>query len=214
MALICAADARFDAGRRGHLAAALATEVRGGRTPGLVVVVVLVDRRHPEQHRGDEREAGRQHPEHHLPGQSHPRPVQVAGLANHAGPDSAGAFPSVATPVRYTGLAEGTSGSLSPAGTPRRGSELVARGAEHVGSPLWLPWPLRAGVRPPGSIEINDGSLAARAWWADRPRHGAGSTLSTYASRCSGFPLRFIVASTAGAVFHHKWAARREVTHR
>ena len=29
----------------------------------------------------------------------------------------------------------------------------------------------------------------------------AGSTLSTYASRRSGFPLRFIVASSAGAVF-------------
>jgi hypothetical protein len=30
------------------------------------------------------------------------------GLANHAGPDGMGAFPSVATLVRYTGLSERT----------------------------------------------------------------------------------------------------------
>ena len=28
----------------------------------------------------------------------------LAGLANHAGPDGPGAFPSVATLIRYTGL--------------------------------------------------------------------------------------------------------------
>ena len=32
----------------------------------------------------------------------------LAGLANHAGPDGTGAFPSVATLVRYTGLSERT----------------------------------------------------------------------------------------------------------
>jgi hypothetical protein len=32
----------------------------------------------------------------------------LAGLANHAGPDGTGAFPSVATQVRYTGLSERT----------------------------------------------------------------------------------------------------------
>lgn len=32
----------------------------------------------------------------------------LVGLANHAGPDDTGAFPSVATLVRYTGLAEPT----------------------------------------------------------------------------------------------------------
>ena len=32
----------------------------------------------------------------------------LVGLANHAGPDGAGAFPSVGTLVRYTGLAERT----------------------------------------------------------------------------------------------------------
>src|SRR5689334_23682364 len=32
----------------------------------------------------------------------------LVGLANHAGPDGTGAFPSVATLVRYTGLAERT----------------------------------------------------------------------------------------------------------
>ena len=32
----------------------------------------------------------------------------LVGLANHAGPDGAGAFPSVATLVRYTGLSERT----------------------------------------------------------------------------------------------------------
>ena len=32
----------------------------------------------------------------------------LAGLANNAGPDGTGAFPSVATLVRYTGLAERT----------------------------------------------------------------------------------------------------------
>ena len=30
----------------------------------------------------------------------------LVGLANHAGPDGTGAFPSVATLVRYTGLSE------------------------------------------------------------------------------------------------------------
>ena len=32
----------------------------------------------------------------------------LGGLANHAGPDGTGAFPSVATLVRYTGLSERT----------------------------------------------------------------------------------------------------------
>jgi helix-turn-helix protein len=32
----------------------------------------------------------------------------LVGLANHSGPDGAGAFPSVATLVRYTGLSERT----------------------------------------------------------------------------------------------------------
>jgi hypothetical protein len=32
----------------------------------------------------------------------------LVGLANHAGPDGVGAFPSVATLVRYTGLSERT----------------------------------------------------------------------------------------------------------
>jgi hypothetical protein len=32
----------------------------------------------------------------------------LVSLANHAGPDGTGAFPSVATPVRYTGLSERT----------------------------------------------------------------------------------------------------------
>ena len=32
----------------------------------------------------------------------------LAGLANHAGPSGTGAFPSVATLVRYTGLSERT----------------------------------------------------------------------------------------------------------
>jgi pyocin large subunit-like protein len=32
----------------------------------------------------------------------------LVGLANHAGPDGSGAFPSVATLVRYTGLSERT----------------------------------------------------------------------------------------------------------
>ncbi len=32
----------------------------------------------------------------------------LVGLANHAGPDSTGAFPSVTTLVRYTGLSERT----------------------------------------------------------------------------------------------------------
>jgi hypothetical protein len=55
------------------------------------------------------------------------RPVQVAGLANHAGPDSAGAFPSVATPVRYTGLAEGDERKPLTCRNAPEGSELVAR---------------------------------------------------------------------------------------
>jgi hypothetical protein len=42
----------------------------------------------------------------------------LVGLANHAGPDGIGAFPSVATLVRYTGLSERTvrAGGLSPHG--------------------------------------------------------------------------------------------------
>ena len=32
----------------------------------------------------------------------------LVGLANHAGPDGTGAFPSVATLVRHTGLSERT----------------------------------------------------------------------------------------------------------
>src|SRR5207245_10456622 len=36
------------------------------------------------------------------------REFVLVGLANHAGPDGTGAFPSVATLVRYTGLAERT----------------------------------------------------------------------------------------------------------
>jgi hypothetical protein len=43
------------------------TDLRGGRA-----VDAGRRGRHPEQHRGDEREAGREHPEHHLPGESHP----------------------------------------------------------------------------------------------------------------------------------------------
>jgi hypothetical protein len=35
----------------------------------------------------------------------------LVGLANHAGPDGTGAFPSVATLVRYTGLSERTVGT-------------------------------------------------------------------------------------------------------
>src|SRR5262249_6987137 len=34
--------------------------------------------------------------------------VVLVGLANHVGPDGTGAFPSVATLVRYTGLSERT----------------------------------------------------------------------------------------------------------
>jgi hypothetical protein len=45
----------------------------------------------------------------------------LVGLADHAGPDGAGAFPSVATLVRYTGLSERTAGTcldrLEAAGT-------------------------------------------------------------------------------------------------
>lgn len=37
-------------------------------------------------------------------------------------------------------------------------------------------------------------------WW-DVLARPTGSTPSTCASRCSGFPLRFIVASSAGTVF-------------
>jgi hypothetical protein len=37
---------------------------------------------------------------------SSPCKFVLVGLANHAGPDGAGAFPSVATLMRYTGLSE------------------------------------------------------------------------------------------------------------
>jgi hypothetical protein len=53
----------------------------------------------------------------------------------------------------------------------------------------------RPAARPPARLPRAPAGLTV-------PGAGpAGSTLSTYASRCSGFPLRFIVASAAGAVF-------------
>jgi DNA-binding transcriptional regulator PaaX len=52
----------------------------------------------------------------------------LVGLANHAGSDGSGAFPSVATVVRYTGLSERTvrtcldrleaGGTISPRSCP------------------------------------------------------------------------------------------------
>jgi hypothetical protein len=48
----------------------------------------------------------------------------LVGLANHAGPDGTGAFPSAATLIRYTGLSERTvaptrCSSFPPAGRTR-----------------------------------------------------------------------------------------------
>ena len=54
-----------------HAAEAGGGEVGGRRAPGLVVVVVLVDRRHTEQHRRDESQRGGQHPHRHLPRHRH-----------------------------------------------------------------------------------------------------------------------------------------------
>jgi hypothetical protein len=63
----------------------------------------------------------------------------LVGLANHAGPDGTGAFPSVATLVRYTGLSERTvrtcldrlesEGIISPCDpwTQQRGLRLAER---------------------------------------------------------------------------------------
>ena len=61
----------------------------------------------------------------------------LVGLANHAGPDGTGAFPSVATLVRYTGLSErtvctrlgptGGRGHLTVRSRHRRGPDQAAR---------------------------------------------------------------------------------------
>ena len=58
----------------------------------------------------------------------------LVGLANHAGPDGTGAFPSVATLVRYTGC---RSGRYAPAWTgwrPRASSPRATRTSLRPGS--------------------------------------------------------------------------------
>jgi Helix-turn-helix domain len=68
----------------------------------------------------------------------------LVGLANHAGPDGTGAFPSVATLVRYTGLSERTVRTLpGPAGG--RGHHLAVRPG-HRGGPDQADRPPPAGL--------------------------------------------------------------------
>src|SRR5690348_18449142 len=70
----------------------------------------------------------------------------LVGLANHAGPDGTGAFPSAATLVRYTGLSERTVRTcLGPAGD--RGHHLAVRPGHRRG-------PDQAGRPPPGGLEL------------------------------------------------------------
>jgi hypothetical protein len=72
-----------------------------------------------------------------------------AGLADHAGPDGTGAFPSAATLVRYTGLSERTVGTCL--------DRLAAEGVHPTGA-------TRASSRP-GS----NGPTAARKAGNDHP---------------------------------------------
>jgi pyocin large subunit-like protein len=82
----------------------------------------------------------------------------LVGLANHAGPDGSGAFPSVATLVRYTGLSERTvracldrlesGGIIRPATrtSSQRGSS-VPTGAPKAGT--WTSaWPATTSMSP------------------------------------------------------------------
>ena len=59
----------------------------------------------------------------------------LVGLANHAGPDGTGAFPSVATLVRYTGLSERTVRTSAWTGSrPRLSSRRAIRASSRPGS--------------------------------------------------------------------------------
>ena len=58
----------------------------------------------------------------------------LVGLANHAGPDGTGAFPSVATLVRYTGLAERTVRPAWTGSRPRASSSHAIRTSWPPGS--------------------------------------------------------------------------------
>ena len=59
----------------------------------------------------------------------------LVGLANHAGSDGTGAFPSVATLVRYTGLSERTVRTcLDRLASPRASSRRATRASSPRGS--------------------------------------------------------------------------------
>jgi Helix-turn-helix domain len=82
----------------------------------------------------------------------------LVALANHAGPDGSGAFPSVATLVRYTGLSERTVRTcldrLEAGGIIRRATRTSSRrgssaptGAPKAGT--WTsPWPATTSMSP------------------------------------------------------------------
>jgi hypothetical protein len=64
---------------------------------------------------------------------------KFVGLANHAGPDGTGAFPSVATLIRYTGLSERTVRCLTGC-RPSASSHRATRASWRPGSS----WPTAA----------------------------------------------------------------------
>jgi Helix-turn-helix domain len=83
----------------------------------------------------------------------------LVGLANHAGPDGTGAFPSVATLVRHTGLAERTvrtclDGCKPKASSHRVTRTLLRRGSSaptagpRAGTSTW-PWSAATWTMPP-----------------------------------------------------------------
>jgi hypothetical protein len=71
----------------------------------------------------------------------------LVGLANHAGPDGTGAFPSVATLVRYTGLAERTVRTcldrLAAGASSRRATRALSRPGSSAPARAWRVRPQR-----------------------------------------------------------------------
>jgi pyocin large subunit-like protein len=82
----------------------------------------------------------------------------LVGLANHAGPDGSGAFPSVATLVRYTGLSERTvrtcldrleAGGIIRPCDPDLVAARIKRADRRPKAGTWTsPWPATTSMSP------------------------------------------------------------------
>jgi helix-turn-helix protein len=104
----------------------------------------------------------------------------LVGLANHAGPDGTGAFPSVATLVRYTGLAERTVRTCL--------DRLAAEGIVAPCDPAVVAARIKRADRRPQGWDLNlglvRGDLDAAAAALEHRLPGAGRR-----ARC-GYPAR------------------------